>query len=462
MFWYFILLFIIVCAVASFYFRFRDIPFWVNGKANDTFRVPVSRIQFIYSLSWKQNGKVKVEPRIYDCIFKMIKGAKTFILLDIFLFNLHHIRNRNFPPVTEWIADTLSQKKIPRLFITDPVNDFYGTVPCKPLQWLKKGGTKICITNVDYLRDNNLIFSGFWRLFLSPWGTKGKGWIPFPLMPEYKTNLRAILKAVNGRGNHRKVIITQLNHHYATLISSSNFYNAGCYFANTGFLIKDNNIASIFLEAEKEIARMSEISFKHHIPPAEEEGEALVTPLMGERTKSSLIEDIHHTSDGDRIDIAMLFLSDFDVIDALVSAAQKGVKIRAILDKNEVSFGNEKRGFPNRFSAWRIHQRCPAIEIRWANSFEEFHSKLVYFTKKGKSIAWCGSANICRKSLSDTNLEANVRIEMPLNSPLAADIKQYFERISKEPYSLPYEEYTPSFFYYLVFLFEEKTGMSTF
>src|SRR6185369_17305668 len=82
---------------------------------------------------------------------------------------------------------------------------------------------------------------------------------------------------------------------------------------------------------------------------------------------------------GDAIDVAMFYLSERDVVRALISAAKRGVSVRVILDPNKDAFGRTKNGIPNRSVATELAAASDgAIKVRWFRTHgEQFHSKLV-------------------------------------------------------------------------------------
>src|SRR5690606_1456482 len=61
-----------------------------------------------------------------------------------------------------------------------------------------------------------------------------------------------------------------------------------------------------------------------------------------------LLNAIGTTRKGDAIRIAMFYLSDRKVFEALLAAARRGVIVRLILDPNRDAFGRQKDGVPNR------------------------------------------------------------------------------------------------------------------
>jgi phosphatidylserine/phosphatidylglycerophosphate/cardiolipin synthase-like enzyme len=183
------------------------------------------------------------------------------------------------------------------------------------------------------------------------------------------------------------------------------------------------------------------------------------------------LSEIRAAVAGESIAIAVFYLSDRDVIDALADAAARGVRIRLILDPNKDAFGRTKDGVPNRPVAAELRRRSSGnIEIRWYRTHgEQFHTKLA-LVRRGDSLwAMLGSANFTRRNLDNYNLEADVALETNLGTPLAQELINYFETLwQNDPVTateyttdfLTYED--QSFARYWRYRLMEATGMSTF
>lgn len=414
------------------WYRFRPQPPGVNGRPA-SYRIPAENLSFFHNTSWYEGDQRRSQLQIHDEMAAMIRAARRLVLMDVFLFNLHHAERERFIPLTRNIAAAFDGKHHPSYFITDPLNTFYGTSPCPPLDWLRECGVKVCVTDVRKLRDNNLVYSPLWRAGLQWFGTQGPGSIANPLEPGHKTTVRALLEALNLKGNHRKVVIADEGETWNTLIGSANLEDSGCHYCDVALKIKSQAIARHFLEAEKAVAAMSGLAIPEDIPPARENGDCLLTPLMGSRIKAAALRDIESAGPGDELSVLMLFLAERELIEALVAAARRGVKVRLFLDANRISFGSRKGGFPNQFFAAEMQRRAD-IEIRWGNlRLEEFHSKMLFILKRDRCVFHIGSANFTRRGLSSTVLEANVRIEAPREAPVAAHIRGYLDWLGEAP-----------------------------
>jgi phosphatidylserine/phosphatidylglycerophosphate/cardiolipin synthase-like enzyme len=180
---------------------------------------------------------------------------------------------------------------------------------------------------------------------------------------------------------------------------------------------------------------------------------------------------IRTTESGESIVIAIFYLSDRDIVDELVDAADRGVTIRLILDPNKDAFGRTKDGVPNRPVAAELRRRSAGkIEVRWYRTHgEQFHTKLALVRREDSVFALLGSANFTRRNIAGYNLETNVALETGLATPLAQELIDYFETLwQNDPVAL--REFTTdfqtyedqSFTRYWRYRLMEATGLSTF
>lgn len=168
---------------------------------------------------------------------------------------------------------------------------------------------------------------------------------------------------------------------------------------------------------------------------------------------------------GDRLELAMFYLSHRKILQALESAADRGARLRVLLDANFDAFGHTKKGIPNRQAAMELHKA--GIPVRWCNTKgEQCHSKLLMLRPEGgPGQILLGSANFTRRNLDDLNLETSVWISVPEDSPEAAKAVRFFDRQwqqgpDEDPVmSLPYAERADeSLFRYWRYRIMEATG----
>lgn len=438
------------------YSRYKPIPEEIQPPPRK-FLVEDEDIQFIADVQWGKEDERKVERNIFDAQRRLIADAQQYVIIDVFLFNQHHIDVEDYVPTTRIIADTVKEKNIPVLFLTDPINIHYGTAVCLPLEWMRDAGATVCITDIDRLPENNIILGPLYRPFAFL-GT-GRGYIESPLKKGEKITIRAALKAMCAKGNHRKVVIAD----DTVNVSSSNMEDSSSYYGNVGVEIRHAGIAAYYARASASLAHYSGCEWGARLIDGDGvNAEIEVTPLFGKHILKALLDDIRNTGPGDRIYCFMLFLSHRRIINDLIRAQRRGVQISVVLDSNTNSFGKEKMGVPNQPVAQELVRRSD-IEVRWVEGrLLEFHTKFLAIVKDGSLIAHLGSANFTRRSLLGTNLEANCRICAPEGTQIHADVNKYCERIMKKPYSLPHERHRFSIWKYIFYRIQEHTGFASF
>jgi len=176
---------------------------------------------------------------------------------------------------------------------------------------------------------------------------------------------------------------------------------------------------------------------------------------------------LNQSSEGDRIDLAMFYLSHRDIVKALIQAHKRGATLRILLDPNEDAFGRKKNGIPNRQVASELNQA--GIAVRWCDTHgEQCHSKLMLTRPINDSAELLlGSANFTRRNLDDLNLETNVVLvgDPSLSAVVdaAAFFDLYWRNAPNQYFSRPYEYYADeSRLRYWRYRLMEATGLSTF
>lgn len=469
--------FIALALVVGMYHAIKPLPPGI-GYEGEAHAIAASDIEFLYDLTYSDgSGSKVVEQEIFRRIFELVDGAEQLIVIDAFLFNDDYRGEERLIPITTILKEKLITKKQQRpnmtiAFITDDINNFYGSYRSDELQELEAANISVTVTDMKQLRDSNPAYSGFWRAYLQWFGTSGSGFLKHPLgNSEHKVTLSAFLKLLNTKANHRKVFITDSNDSLVTLVTSANPHEASSLHSNIAFVVKNDFLARDAFESEAAVARLSGASFptlspfKALEPPLAAESSFVVQLLTEGKIKQAMLRDIDGMEDGERIDLAMFYLSDRDVIKALKRAGERGVELRVILDPNKDAFSREKNGIPNRQVGFELMKA--GIPVRWYDTRgEQFHTKLLVLHKKYLTIAYGGSANHTRRNLDNLNLESVVRIAAPPSSALVSRIESYFTRLWKNErgmYTLDFEAYKDtSRFRVLLYRFQEFSGFSSF
>lgn len=402
------------------------------------------QIRFLYDLTYADAfGRPHHEQRIFDEVFSIIDEADSFIVMDFFLVNdfmgasagVHRALSRQL--VDRLIARKKSDPKLVILFITDPINEVYGGTRSGLLGELRSAGVEVVITDLEALRDSNPLYSPFWRTFVQWWGNSVNGGsMPDPFAPDSKVTLRSWLALLNFKANHRKVIVADREDKtLSALVTSANPHDASSAHSNVALRV-DGPAAREILGSEMALARFS--GWRGHIyadavdgSEAQQNGAARVQFLTEEAIRDHLLHEITSTRSGDTISIAMFYLSDRKVVEELLAAAARKVRVRLILDPNRDAFGRQKDGVPNRPVANElVTESRGAIQVRWYRTHgEQFHTKLALIHRDERVIASLGSANLTRRNLGNYNLEANVAVTVSSTAPLAEEMQSYFDRL---------------------------------
>jgi phosphatidylserine/phosphatidylglycerophosphate/cardiolipin synthase-like enzyme len=363
------------------------------------------------------------------------------------------------------------------LFVTDPINEVYGGMESPLLAQLRSAGIDVVTTNLSALRDSNPGYSAVWRTFVQVWGNStDAGWLPNPFGGEHEITLRSWLALLNFKANHRKLIVAdRADGTMVGLITSANPHDASSAHSNVALRFRGDT-ARQMLESEMAIARIS--GWRGHIYADSAEASSSAPTenvqlrfLTEQAIEVNLLEHVAATRKGDRIDIATFYLSDRNVITALLDASNRGARVRLILDANRDAFGRQKDGVPNRPVANELVTRSNgAIQVRWFRTHgEQFHTKLALIIRGNELTASLGSANFTRRNLDAYNLEANVAVTLSADLPLATQLTGYFERLwSNEgpvgtEYTAPFgafrDDAATNYWRYRLM---EATGLSTF
>jgi len=424
------------------------------------------------------------DQEIFDEIFRMLKDANTYILVDMFFYsNFIGVETSSYRQLSRELTDILVQKKLDNpdiviQVITDPINVMYGGHVSDDFETLRNSGIPVIVTKLEPLRDSNPLYSSLWRTAFQWFGNSDKeGYLPNPLdesSPDL--GLRTYLKMLNYKANHRKIVLTDYDRSgevgFSTLITSGNPHDGSSAHSNMAMRI-DSNIWKDVLATESTVAKFSGTDF---IFPDETFVERVTESLSGQistqlvtegKIKKRIIEEIGKTNKDDTIDIAMFYISDRDVVKALRKADDRDVKIRMILDANKDAFGREKNGTPNRQVAHELVSNSGGnTEIRWCDTHgEQCHSKLLFIKSSDRVTVIQGSANYTKRNLGDYNLETNVVVSGPVDEKVFVEISDFFEdQWSNEEnkfYSTSYEVYEDTSLYKtIMYRIKEFTGLS--
>ena len=419
-------------------------------------------------------GNLVMKRQILPAMLWLIQGARQRILLDLFLYNADLADPRAHFPATEQLTRALLRQKQrhPGIRITvhvDPINTAYGCRRPSHLKRLEDAGIEVLETPLHRLRDSNPSWSVLWRLLVAPWRHwRNRGWLPNPVGPDPLT-LRAFLTLFNFKANHRKTLVADQGDRWAAMVSSANPHDASSL---------HNNVALVFNGAAAEDVLHNEQCLADLIRggsdtplPAPRSPSAARGPRLRFLTESRIRDAAEAIIDasraGERLDLALFYLSHRSLMAALKRAQQRGVRLRILLDPNKDAFGRVKGGLPNRQSAMELHRA--GIAVRWYRTEgEQFHCKFLYRrAQTGEVDVLLGSANFTRRNLDDFNLEASVHLQGDVTSQALHDAGEWFQRCWSNPAgmgaSVPYSTWADErISRYLFYRIVERSGWCSF
>ncbi len=475
---YILLGLLIIWILVSIYSRFYPLPKGINVEGQ-IYNVSEGEIEFLHDLNYLKDNQTVIEQEIFDNVFEMIRKAEKFIVIDMFLFNTDYSENVRYKNLTTDMKNLLikQKKSNPELkvfFITDPINNFYGSYTSDELKEMKDAGIEVVITDLNKMRDLNFVYAGLYRAYFQWFGTSGKGWINHLLgNSERKVTLRSVLKLMNTKANHRKVIIAdaEKGSEVYTIVTSANPHEASSKHSNIGILIK-KGIWKDVLDTEKAVAEFSGSKIDFDVSKFSEEnnsGNIQVQLFTEGKIRENLVKDIDSLEAGEELEIAMFYFSDRKIIRSILGASERGVEVRLILDPNKDAFAREKNGVPNRPAAFELVKKSKGkIKIRWYDTQgEQFHSKMIILRKSdGSIIVYLGSANLTKRNIGNFNLEMNVKVSSPEETILSKEIEDYFEMLWENKlgdFTADFSKYEDSSRgKYLLYRFQEATGFSSF
>jgi hypothetical protein len=145
----------------------------------------------------------------------------------------------------------------------------------------------------------------------------------------------------------------------------------------------------------------------------------------------SLIALIDATARHDSIDVASLYLSERDVVRALMDAARLGVAVRLLLDPNKDGYGYDRSGLPNRVVASELVAGSDgAVRVRWYRTHgEQFSAGFMLIRGSAHSWLAVGTSDLSRRDLDDFNLAADFIVELQSSAGAAVDALTWFDTL---------------------------------
>ena len=418
-------------------------------------------------------GKQQQQHHIFDEMLKMIDEAQTTIVLDMFLFNQEVGESTLLQrQLTQQLTETLIlkhgvQPNIEIKVITDPINSVYGGVMPQHYQKLRAAGINVIETDLTPLRASNPLWSGFWYICCQGLGNNvEKGWLPNPFGDE-KITLRSYFNLFNFKANHRKTLVVDTAQGWKALVTSANPHDGSSRHSNVALIVTGNTAIDV-LKTEQAVGRMSKGDIPMVIVGEFEAEKSLpqVQLLTEEAIYQATLTLIKTAKPQQQIDLAMFYLSERQIVKALIAAHQRGVKLRVLLDPNKDAFGRQKNGIPNRQVASELN--AAGITVRWCNTQgEQCHSKMIIKHDAAQAELILGSANFTARNLKNYNLESDLRVLGAAKAPVFNDANQYFDtawsNLDGKNMSVTYSQYADeSQLKYALYRLMEWSGLYSF
>ena len=378
--------------------------------------------------------------------------------------------------------------------LSDENNNLYGAFEHPLITEMKNAGIDVIDVDIYKLKDTFPWYSPIWRSVIKPFGNpQGKGWITNfygPMWP--KLTLRNLFRALNVKADHRKIFLNEDK----VVIASANIHDPSYFHENVAIsadgeitkdILRDLQLVAKFSGGNIDVSSESEAKKPVNIKNFQaskikfKEDESLKSDLQkqveqieknkgnfvdkgtkefyetGELTKNedvlqnddpnnsykvqfeseakigeNLDKDIDSLKAGDEVLMGMYFLADRPVIDKLIKAANRGVKVRIIFDRSRDAFGMSTNGLPNKPVSKKLKKKTKnKIEIKWYfTNNEQFHTKIMLMKKTdGNVIIHTGSANYIKKNIRGYIMDANLRVLTNKDSKLTKDVYNYFDRL---------------------------------
>jgi cardiolipin synthase A/B len=427
--WY-LMAFLSAYAGVLAYHQFKPLPVGISFASEEH---RVEDVGFYRDLTHHRGGERHVDQQIFARIERMIDEADDFIVIDVFMMNgLVEAPSEGYPPISDRLRDRLIAKReanpdLPIVFITDEVNTGYGSYPGDWLTPMEDAGIEVVMSNLHPLRDSTPVYSTLWRMGFQWFGQHGDGWLTNPFVEDGpRMTARSYLKLFNIKANHRKLFVTE----DAALVASANAHDASGFHENIALEVAGPIIGEI-LAAEQAVVDLGDSGVtlpRYASRDAEPRGDLRVRYVTEGRIRSRVLDTLEDAADGDELWLGMYYLADRGVINALTDAANRGVEVSLILDPNEAAFGREKSGLPNRPVVEELLEDTEgAARVRWYDvEVEQYHPKLMWLRRGGRSTLIGGSANFTTRNLADYNLEASLVVEGPSDARVMREVEAYF------------------------------------
>jgi hypothetical protein len=431
---------------------------WQSTLTND--------VKFMRDLSAADATGAPLNERQIDAeVLRMVARAREIIVLDAGLFGdlpaagPGAARLRAAPLIAALLSEALlkakhEQSDLQILLLVDPASVDMNVGPSL-IDRLREAGISVVAVDTSRLRAADSAFVALWQMCCGWWSHgKGAGSWPNPIgvgpagvamglwgrTPGYERSHRQLIIADDGGGRMAGFIFSRSLNAEAALHSATALGVSGP--ALESALESEFAIAQFSgwtgggaMQARSRdlIERQRQSGAGAPLPGAGAQmPDVARTRVVGEsRMGEALVALIDATGKHDSIDIAALYLSQRELVRALLDAAHRGVAIRILLDPGKDGYGYERSGLPNRVVASElVSDSDGAVRVRWYRTHgEQFSAGFVLIRGGERTWLMVGTAELCRRDLDDFNLAADFIAELPAAATAAVDALAWFETL---------------------------------
>jgi hypothetical protein len=421
---------------------------------------PVTEVKFLRDLSAADATGAPLGERQIDAeVLSMVAQAREIVVLDTGLFGDLPAagpgapRLRAAPGIATTLTEALlrarhDQPDLQILLLVDPASIDMMVGP-NLIDRLREAGVDVVAVDASRLRAADSAFLALWQLCCGWWSHgKGSGSWPNPIgvgpagvtmglwgrTPAYQRSHRQLIIADDGGGHLEGFIFSRPLNAEAALHSATALRVSGPALESS--LESEFAVAqfsgwtgggSMQARSQRLAEHLRQSRAVAQMTPDAARARVVSESLMGE----ALVALIDATGQHDSIDIAALYLSQRELVRALLDAAHRGVSIRILLDPGKDGYGYARSGLPNRVVASElVSESDGAVRVRWYRTHgEQFSAGLVLI--RGGERAWLmvGTAELCRRDLDDFDLAAAVIAELPLAASAGVDALTWFDAL---------------------------------
>ncbi len=391
-------------------------------------------------------------------LLQMVAQARDFLVLDTGLFGdlpaagPNAPRLRAAPAVAATLIEALLQAKqqqpgLAVLLLIDPASVRLHVGP-DLLGRLRDAGIAVVPVDVGRLRAPAAAFVAAWQLCCRWWSpVAAAGVWPNPLgvgpsgvsmglwgrTAGYQRSHRQLLIGDDGTGGLTGLIFSRPLHAEAALHSAAALHLGG---AALEPLLESEFVVAQFSgwtgggAMQERSQRLLERQ-RRSVATATGNDMARARVVSEAAIAQALVERIDATGRHDSIDIAALYLSQRELVRALLDAAGRGVAIRVLLDPGKDGYGYERSGVPNRQVASELVSASDgAVRVRWYRTHgEQFSPGFVHIRSAGHAWLMVGTAEFSRRDLDDMNLAAAFITELPSSAAASSDALSWFDTL---------------------------------